>query len=132
MTTVLTPSLSVYYNSTSKDYLGGNTTLHQAALSRQSVHLLDVVLLAYTCLSINSPIGNDFVPAFMELCRRKRRVQELDDGSYSSALYVYVSVKKHIADLFGQVNYNQIPKFSVVNYAYGANKQSLRIIIQPV
>lgn len=128
----LVQHLSIYYCSNNKPFFGGSLEYHQNVLMTQRLHVLDVVLLAYSYLAINTSKDKDYVSAFFELCGHNSLGYGPTAQAYRSACMILASVKRHLKDLFGIVGQEREIRFELVNYVFGKNKQSLCVIVKLV
>ena len=112
-------------------FVSGDIYLYQSILAPMRINVLDIVLLAHQCLSVDS--GLEFSEEFFNFCFEPPRLSIPAKEQYRAANLVYIGVKSNIKSKIGlDPVTEQLRKFKLVNYVFGPNKQSLSTFIQPV
>ncbi len=114
-------------------YYGAESEEMQQVFQSANLHLLDVVLLTLQCLAANKPRSVVFLDEFAKICFTNEPVCVPSSEHYRAASSVYFSVRKHLRDTYEALLHKpQIPEFNLIRYAFGTNKQSLAVVIQPL
>ena len=120
----------LHYSVTSQ-FVSGDIYLYQSILAPLGVNVLDVILMAFQCLSADS--GLEFLQEFANYCFAPPRVSVPSRNEYRAAKLVYIGVKSNIKSKIGlDPKTEQLRKFKLEYYVFGPNKQSLSTFIQPI
>lgn len=128
--TQLTTPLLIHYSANNKDFTGIDISSLQESIGK-NINVLDVVLLAYQCLAGQYP-GKTFVDEFARLYHQSTTLSGPTHRQYNAANCVYFGVKQHVKNALGLTLPGTFPKFRITFYAFGQNKQTFAIVIEPL